>query len=333
MDVVKAKKYAVILFPEEENAVDIISSVWVLPSMTSDPIKVEKPCRYPPPKVRGAKLAKLVKGHIPPSSDWLVLSCRILEEYDDYLEARAASVRAEVTSNLESEVIEDTDGRRQRRKQKVKAKRTNLKTAIKFKKRDDSSSEESNTIEEINEPLTTPKLVLVGTSSRQNHHHPRFQEVVINKLINLTNLLKTTRVGATNKSIVSLIGAPSLPLTSKEDLNLMNVWLKVDRNREALVNNLSLEGGDSVSAVTSSVLAELFENKFAITVSFTGLGTKAVCGIKGSPIYKVLIDAVRGNEGFETATVNQIKEATKNWLRNASDRGGGRAARQRRDAE
>lgn len=45
------------------------------------------------------------------------------------------------------------------------------------------------------------------------------------------------------------------------------------------------------------------------------------------------LDAVRGNEGFETATVNQIKEATKNWLRNASDRGGGRAARQRRDAE
>lgn len=85
MDVVKAKKYAVILFPEEENAVDIISSVWVLPSMTSDPIKVEKPCRYPPPKVRGAKLAKLVKGHIPPSSDWLVLSCRILEEYGNNL--------------------------------------------------------------------------------------------------------------------------------------------------------------------------------------------------------------------------------------------------------
>lgn len=65
-----------------------------------------------------------------------------------------------------------------------------------------------------------------------------FQEVVINKLINLTNLLKTTRVGATNKSIVSLIGAPSLPLTSKEDLNLMNVWLKVDRNREALVSEI-----------------------------------------------------------------------------------------------
>lgn len=55
------------------------------------------------------------------------------------------------------------------------------------------------------------------------------------------------------------------------------------------VESLSLHGGHNISAVTSSILREIFTKKFAEEVSFTGKGSKAVCGIKNSDIYKVII--------------------------------------------
>lgn len=74
-------KFTVVVFPDEENAVDVISSTWILPSLSAEQNSKEKVCRYPPTKVRGAKLAKLLASHSSPSSDWLICTCRILGEY------------------------------------------------------------------------------------------------------------------------------------------------------------------------------------------------------------------------------------------------------------
>lgn len=81
---IKMTKFAVVLFPDEEDCIDVISSSWVLPSMTPDQKGGEKICRYPPHSIRGAKLAKLVISHVQPSSTWLVCSCRVLCEFGKF---------------------------------------------------------------------------------------------------------------------------------------------------------------------------------------------------------------------------------------------------------
>lgn len=74
-------KLVVVVFLDEQNAVDVISSTWILPSLSEGQNNQEQLCRYPPAKVRGEKLAKLLTNHSAPSSDWLICSCRVLGEY------------------------------------------------------------------------------------------------------------------------------------------------------------------------------------------------------------------------------------------------------------
>ncbi len=55
------------------------------------------------------------------------------------------------------------------------------------------------------------------------------------------------------------------------------------------MNHLSFHGGDSVTTVTNSILSEIIQNQFATVVSFTGTGTKAICGIKDTILFDVII--------------------------------------------
>lgn len=170
-------KFAVVIFPDEDNAIDVISSSWILPPLIANGGTQVKNCRYPPSKVRGAKLAKLVCNHQPPSSDWLVCSCRVLKEYgkqfvakkymaklitccylcyflDNYLTAREASIRAEETSNLEPSSVEEADSRRIRKRIQNKVKpppcNSNSNKLQKIIAVAEDSSDESNTLEDDN---------------------------------------------------------------------------------------------------------------------------------------------------------------------------------------
>ncbi|OXA52429.1 hypothetical protein Fcan01_12295 [Folsomia candida] len=370
-------KFAVVLFPDEEDCIDVISSSWVLPSMTPDQKGGEKICRYPPHSIRGAKLAKLVISHVQPSSTWLVCSCRVLCEFDDYLKAREASIRAEETSNLESSAVEEADVRRLRRQKALKSqKKTSTKLAnthetpstslgiekdnpINLTNIDEfkivAVAQQSEAINQAKSPqhfeseggggfvLETNQLTpeppmpsgelpsaetIITLLKEYQAKNERFQEAVIDRLIHISHKLKSLNLGPSSTPNFSLEGAPPLPLTCKEDLHALNIWLLLGKNQESMVTFLSLHGGDSVSSVTASVMKEIFTNQFAITVSYTGKGGKAVCGIKGSLLHKIaIIRGVRSNRGYENSTEFEIKEAIKNWLRNAGDRCGGREAR------
>ncbi|OXA46242.1 hypothetical protein Fcan01_18929 [Folsomia candida] len=288
-------KFAVVLFPDEEDCIDVISSSWVLPSMTPDQKGGEKICRYPPHSIRGAKLAKLVISHVQPSSTWLVCSCRVLCEF--------AINQAKSPQHFESEggggfVLE-----------------TNQLTP-----EPPMPSGELPSAETI--------ITLLKEYQAKNELFAGFQEAVIDRLIHISHKLKSLNLGPSSTPNFSLEGAPPLPLTCKEDLHALNIWLLLGKNQESMVTFLSLHGGDSVSSVTASVMKEIFTNQFAITVSYTGKGGKAVCGIKGSLLHKIaIIRGVRSNRGYENSTEFEIKEAIKNWLRNAGDRCGGREAR------
>jgi hypothetical protein len=75
------KAFLVVVFPEDKNDIDVISSTWILPPLSIDKNSKEKLCRYPPKQIRGTKLVKLVREHQVPSSDWLIFSCRVLGEF------------------------------------------------------------------------------------------------------------------------------------------------------------------------------------------------------------------------------------------------------------
>ncbi|XP_035700592.1 uncharacterized protein LOC118435800 isoform X1 [Folsomia candida] len=399
-------KFAVVIFPDEDNAIDVISSSWILPPLIANGGTQVKNCRYPPSKVRGAKLAKLVCNHQPPSSDWLVCSCRVLKEYgkqfvakkymakliiccylcyflDNYLTAREASIRAEETSNLEPSSVEEADSRRIRKRIQNKVKpppcNSNSNKLQKIIAVAEDSSDESNTLEDDN-PTTfclglvreTADLERGGYEGAANDNtlfapphgqieiypgggdqntsathqaedvefknqfvqfleeNRKFQDAVISKLEIISSKLKHINLGTTCAKNIKLTGAPLLPLTSKDGLASLITWLGIDKNSDLMIDYLSLHGGENVSAVTGSILSEIFTNQFATVVSFTGQGQKAVCGIKDSILPKLITKSVRSNKGFSQATDFEVKQAIINWLKNAGDRGGGRAARRQR---
>ncbi|CAL8098493.1 unnamed protein product [Orchesella dallaii] len=90
---------------------------------------------------------------------------------------------------------------------------------------------------------------------------------------------------------------------------------------------LSVLGGGTPSKITHHILNEIISTEVALVISFTGKGTKAQAGLRKTPLINLLYETVRRTKGGVSTTNKEINEFVKVWLKNASDRDGGKKRR------
>jgi len=89
---------------------------------------------------------------------------------------------------------------------------------------------------------------------------------------------------------------------------------------------LSLVGGRDGATATRKILATVISHKLSLNLNWSGRNDKE--GIKDyTLIIKCITAALRRNPNLKTFTNVEIQGAIKAWLRNASDRKGGRSNR------
>ncbi|OXA42401.1 hypothetical protein Fcan01_22903 [Folsomia candida] len=120
---------------------------------------------------------------------------------------------------------------------------------------------------------------------------------------------------------------PDIPLSTPQNLDLLNDWLKTNQSKTILVEKLRYFGGKNPNEIVSRILEQLLLDKLAKTVSLTETGKCAKRGLKNSKLQQVLYEAVQLNRSTRELTNSEIDDFTKRWPKNSKDRNGGRKQR------
>ncbi|XP_071854220.1 uncharacterized protein [Apostichopus japonicus] len=121
----------------------------------------------------------------------------------------------------------------------------------------------------------------------------------------------------------------NLPLSSVPLLTALDELARSDVNVEKrLILTLSSVGGQILSVAVRRMLQELILNSVAISINWTGQGEKLA--FKDLFLRKVLEKAIRKNQQTSNSTAVDIQREVVKFFKGASDREGGRKARQQR---
>ncbi|CAL8127297.1 unnamed protein product [Orchesella dallaii] len=154
-----AKFYAIVEFPNEDNATAVVSSTWLTQNNTH--------CYWPRGQL--CSITKLAKEHSLPNQFWHCYPCRVLKTTDSFSKATAACVRSEHQSNLDTTAaennIEPIRKRKTRRSAIPKHARKPKLQLVKVKSEPSSSSGHSSVSE--SSPLKLPPVGLLHTTHQQ----------------------------------------------------------------------------------------------------------------------------------------------------------------------
>ncbi|KAK4885918.1 hypothetical protein RN001_002189 [Aquatica leii] len=114
-----------------------------------------------------------------------------------------------------------------------------------------------------------------------------------------------------------------LPITTVGDLTALNNRLEDVNELTKMCQFLQTAGGKDIQDTTRRVLSRIMSNNLAMLYNWSGRNDKT----SFSSLKKLLIVAVRKNPFSKNATQQEIESVVKVWLRNASDRDGGRSRR------
>ncbi|CAL8138426.1 unnamed protein product [Orchesella dallaii] len=154
-----ARFYAIVEFPNEDNATAVVSSTWLTQNNTH--------CYWPRGQL--CSITKLAKEHSLPNQFWHCYPCRVLKTTDSFSKATAACARSEHQSNIDTTAaennIEPVRKRKTRRSAIPKhAKRPKLQL-VNVKSEPSSSSGHSSVSE--SSPLKLPPVGLLHTTHQQ----------------------------------------------------------------------------------------------------------------------------------------------------------------------
>ncbi|XP_063077564.1 uncharacterized protein LOC134467655 [Engraulis encrasicolus] len=116
-----------------------------------------------------------------------------------------------------------------------------------------------------------------------------------------------------------------LPLTSKDDLMLLEARLMDPQEEERVISYLGLVGGLTVKDCVWRILQRAMTNDLAQSLNWRGANGKLP--LSKFRLRRVITSAVRKNPLTASATDKEIETVVKRWLQLASDREGGRRRR------
>ncbi|CAG9812832.1 unnamed protein product [Phaedon cochleariae] len=131
-------------------------------------------------------------------------------------------------------------------------------------------------------------------------------------------LLNSRGGSFSNQASYNLDNLPvEIPLSSNEDLNILENFLKEDQNLRNLMSYLSSLGGKDHIVQTNNCLRRLLTNEFSCQFSFMGKrgGKKAFSDLL---LKKCVIGAVTKN--LPQIKERDIEDAIKNWLKHSPQR-------------
>ncbi|CAL8138641.1 unnamed protein product [Orchesella dallaii] len=154
-----ARFYAIVEFPNEDNATAVVSSTWLTQDNTH--------CYWPSGQM--CSITKLAKEHFLPNEFWLCHPCRVLKTTDSFTKATAACARSEHQSNIDTTAAENEIApvrkRKTRRSAIPKHARKPKLQLVKVKSEPSSSSGHSSVSE--SSPLKLPPVGLLHTTHQQ----------------------------------------------------------------------------------------------------------------------------------------------------------------------
>ncbi|CAL8116182.1 unnamed protein product [Orchesella dallaii] len=166
--------------------------------------------------------------------------------------------------------------------------------------------------------------------ARDRHENQKFQELVVTKLVTLAHdckeLLART-ASSPNVSPEETVCDQILPVDTVEKWKILNEWLTDTSIKNKLAKELSVIGGSRPQLITTRILERLVSLELSLNLTFTGTGKRAEAGFKGSKVLELLYLAVRLTRGGETCTNKDVDQFIQLWLKNATDRFGGRKKR------
>ncbi|CAL8131267.1 unnamed protein product [Orchesella dallaii] len=187
------------------------------------------------------------------------------------------------------------------------------------------------TIKEVQPTISDVMIVLKEVQiavEHQKEEAQRLQNFVITQMVlvkeKLNEILARTITTQSETLEVCRIG---IPVKTLDELNSLQSFLLSDDNFRKLSKQLSVLGGGTPSKITHHILNEIISTEVALVISFTGKGTKAQAGLRKTPVINLLYETVRRTKGGVSTTNKEINEFVKVWLKNASDRDGGKKRR------
>ncbi|CAL8143465.1 unnamed protein product [Orchesella dallaii] len=179
----------------------------------------------------------------------------------------------------------------------------------------------------ISDVMNVLKEVQIAVG-HQKEEAQRLQNFVITQMVlvkeKLNEILARTITTQSETLEVCRIG---IPVKTLDELNSLQSFLLSDDNFMKLSKQLSVLGGGTPSKITHHILNEIISTEVALVISFTGKGTKAQAGLRKTPVINLLYETVRRTKGGVSTTNKEINEFVKVWLKNASDRDGGKKRR------
>ncbi|XP_073694045.1 uncharacterized protein [Garra rufa] len=154
-----------------------------------------------------------------------------------------------------------------------------------------------------------------------------FKRSILKVLMEIKTELKEQRA-----ILQKLQGAPSpvpndtecslpLPLVSLEDFDALERLLEDDVEKNRLICQLSLLGGQKLEDTVRRMLSNIFTNRLASFFNWAGRGQKR--SFETSNLQKTMFRALRNTPQCKEASKQAFSEAVKKWLRYAPDREGG----------
>lgn len=264
---------------------------------------------------------------------------------DLYDKARLACLKAEETSNVDTEP--DVTTRKRRPNKKFDDTDSSDEEAGPSKSRYFKYSSSSNSDDSDNSPLVLP-----GTKVSNSPNTPQFHESATKTKETSTAEAETTAtipevkrsvpllqmelqaikaVCIRNESKLNILMSrksekdglrnrptdmPHLPLATSEDFTTWESYLKEEKDFDLASNFLSVFGGSDVKQAVRAVLRNIFTDKLAKT--FNWKGGKGKMSLQETKTKDLVFSSVR--KTFDTATILNVKQEIQSWLKNAPKR-------------
>ncbi|XP_067274662.1 uncharacterized protein [Pseudorasbora parva] len=194
-------------------------------------------------------------------------------------------------------------------------------------------SNSTSRAENYSQPLARKEAETMNSSS-----HTDFSEAWIRKILANQEMIKE-QMGTLVKLVYDLkklstaddsptLDSSCFPLSSFQQLQVIEGQLQQEDYKTAVINTLALRGGTTVKESVWRILSFLLTNDMARQMNWRGINGKAA--FRDASLKTVINAAVRRNRLTATATDQEIEQWVKRWLQLATDRDGGRRAREKK---
>ncbi|CAK8680016.1 unnamed protein product [Clavelina lepadiformis] len=336
------KKFAIVHFYEEDS-VAVVHKSWI--KATKDGIT----CFWPPKgAIKGTAVCRAVKKGIPPCGDWNQFAAKILKETDNYKSARKKCEKAVNATHICSEDLDTTDvesKRKIRPPSRLEESNSDNDASNHWESDQSKPKRKKLFLQHSTPPPVVPEMPNTQERSSVTSQETDVQASALHQLPTererpSTILLLERIWGQVKQNSVMLQSLhrqfvegqiPStssvehfnLPIDSFEDFDRVESLLAEKSQARVFISYLETIGGITAKDVISMMLSKLLTCELATNCNWMGKGHTHKTGMHSSQLAKAVIDAAKKSGIKKAESICEIKK----WLKNASDREGGRLKR------